>query len=265
MSLPPSDAPAPARAVRTVGGTGTASDALRGARVALVGSTAFALAAGAHLAAGGTLPTGLGLVALATLTLVTAALLARGPLRPTTLLPALGVLEVALHEGFDVLSAGRTGLAGALAGARGPGMAWMPGMPVPSDDGGRLDGAALVHAGAGLAHVGGLVAHPAAVASSVPGVSSMPLMAAHAGGTGVAMLVAHAVATIVTAALLVGAERAAARTLTWLGSVLPRVRAVALAVPSRRTVLPVAVAVAGPRPLLVADGGTGRRGPPRSR
>jgi hypothetical protein len=187
------------------------SRAVRGIRVALVATTTLAIAAGAHVAGGGTVPAGLGLAALLTLTVATAVAVSRGPLRVGTLLPTMGALEWVLHEGFGILSAA----------------------PLPA---------------------------PGAHIAAVPALAgpAMPMT----GTAGTWMLLAHAVGTLATVAVLVAGDRAARRTLVWFTSVLPRVRAVAGRLPDRRPGALVA-ARTPPRPRPVEGGAVRRRGPPR--
>jgi hypothetical protein len=217
---------------------------VRGIRAGLVASTTLALAVGAHLAGGGSLPDRLGLAALGTLTFVVAVVVARRALRAVTLLPLIGALELVLHVGLGALSARGVGDPGRGAGPGldvSPGPGAMPGMV----------GAAHAAASTAASPTPDVLGHAA---------SAMPM----SGGGAVLMLVAHGVATLATVALLVAGDRAAGRTLVWFTSVLPRVRAVAHGTPVRHAA-PVVVGQARVRPQAVERGGVGRRGPPVGR
>ncbi|MFC8734529.1 hypothetical protein ACFT5B_18900 [Luteimicrobium sp. NPDC057192] len=217
-------------------GAGLLSDAVRpyarAARVVLIASTALATGLGAHVLGGSDVPGGLGLVALATLCVAVAGLLALGRLRAVTLVPTLGALQVALHLGLDVLTPGTHALDPAGAAALGAHV--MPGMaPVaPETTAHALDAAAAD-------------GHMAMTTS--PG-----------------MVAAHVVAVLVTAVLLVVGDRAALGAIRWWSVVRPRVEAVVagpVAVPPRAAAVD---AVSQPcRALVVARRGLGRRGPPR--
>ena len=216
-------------------GAGLLSDAVRpyarAARVVLIASTALATGLGAHALGGSGVPGGLGLVALATLSVVVAGLLALGRLRAVTLVPTLGALQVALHLGLDVLTTGAHGLDPAASPALG------------------------THT------MGGMGASPEATAHA--------LHAAAGGGhmamaTSPAMVAAHVVAVLVTAVLLVVGDRAALGAVRWWSVVRPRVEAVVsgpVVVPPRAATVDEAPRLC--RALVVARRGLGRRGPPR--
>ncbi|PJI93599.1 hypothetical protein [Luteimicrobium subarcticum] len=209
---------------------------LRGTRTGLVASTSFALAAGAHLGAGGRVPSGLGLGALLTLTLVVAVGLARGPLRAAVVVPVVGGLQVALHHGFEWFTAVPAGASVSSGMATG-----MSGAP-----------SATGHPFGGVAGADG--ATHAALAAATPTMASM-----HSSS----MLAVHVVATLATTVLLVVGDRAARRTVLWWTAVLPVVLAVVAGRFRDRVRVPLAaVAVVPVRLALVLGGGPGRRGPP---
>lgn len=199
-------------------------------RTGLVASTAFLLAAGAHVGAGGRVPSGIGLVALLTLTVVVAATVSRWRLRVSVLAPVAGLLQLVLHHGFDWFSAS------AAAGTVGaPGMTGMTGMTPTAGQ---------------LAALAGPGAHPSAPAAH---------MTMTGGGP---MLWAHVVGTLLTTVLLVLGDRAAERTLVWWTAVLPALLAVA-GQPVRPVLRTSVDRVVPVLRTLVVGGGTGRRGPPR--
>jgi len=85
--------------------------------------------------------------------------------------------------------------------------------------------------------------------------------ASHHGGTAVSMVLAHAAATVLTALVLVGADRAARLAIHWLRSVLPLIQAplATLHFASIAVSVPELVAVRPPAVWVVA---CPRRGPP---
>jgi len=205
----------------------------RAARVVLIASTALATGLGAHALGGSAVPGGLGLVALATLCVAVAGLLALGRLRAVTLVPALAALQVALHLGLDVLAPGTHTLDPAAAAALGAHA--MPGMAAPSPE---------------------AAAHALTTAADGSGHMAMT--------TSPGMVAAHVVAVLVTAVLLVLGDRAALAAVRWWSVVRPCVEAVVagpVVVPLRS--LAVESAPGPCRALVVARRGLGRRGPPR--
>lgn len=75
------------------------------ARTVLLASVSFALAAGAHLVAGGTLPTPVGLALCAVPTLLASALVALARARLWVLLLFFAAVQTFLHHGFGLLAA----------------------------------------------------------------------------------------------------------------------------------------------------------------
>ncbi|RYV51681.1 hypothetical protein [Pengzhenrongella frigida] len=168
--------------------------AIRGGRAITTSAVALSLGAGAHALGGGALPSTLVLVALGALVLLPATALARRQLRLWTLLPALAVLQVAVHAVLSFLSPAGLSVVVDPAPSSGHAHGGAPGLA--SD---------LVQGGA----------------ASVGLAAASPLLHVHAGVSSVGMLVAHAAAILVTAALLVGADGAARRALHWLRAVVP--------------------------------------------
>jgi len=208
-----------------------ARGALRGVRAAVVAAAALALAATAHVVAGGTLPPLPVLLVLVVPVAWGAVALTGRPLGRVTLTVALGGGQIALHEALMVLAAPTCGPLNAAAG-----MAGMHAVP-PAGGPAALAGCAR-HTMSGTS-----------VAWSVPG----------------AMLAAHAVATVLTALLLAHADRALASVVTLVRVPLRRLTAVVAVVPGRGTRLVRAanswhdvVGLAS----AVLDAAGGRRGPP---
>jgi hypothetical protein len=202
---------------------------MRAARAVVTSAVVAALAAAAHTAGGGQLPSVPVLAALGALVLLTVTVLARWQLRLWTLLPVLAGLQAALHGALSFLA---PGTASAVVNP-----AWT--------------------------HAHGAAQAPFALVSSspmLPGheMAAMPVMSAAMP----AMLLAHAAATVVTALVLVGADDAARRTVCWLRAVLPLIVS-----PSVAPIAAVARAVAAQAPgfVLIARGlvaSRPRRGPP---
>ncbi|WP_024286232.1 hypothetical protein [Cellulomonas sp. KRMCY2] len=187
------------------------------ARALITGSTVLGLAVGAHVVGGGEPPSGPAVGVLAVFVLVASSLLARHRLRLLTLVPALAVIETALHGVLSVLPT-----AAELAGGQQPG---------------HQHGATL----------------------SAP----LPVVAEHVhAGTSPAMLGSHLVATVVTAVLLIGADRAARTTAHLLSTALPLL----LARPAAPTMTRVRLRTHAAAPLVRASAGGcrshRRRGPP---
>ncbi|MFC8924189.1 hypothetical protein [Cellulosimicrobium sp. NPDC057127] len=207
-------------------------------RAVVLATTSLTVAAAAHASAGGGLPDGAGLAALGALTVALATLVARMRSRALVQVPFLAVVQVVLHHGFTMLATD-----GPLRGA-GTLPASMPG-----------------HASA-PGFVADRAAHAAHAAASWSGgyLPGAPEHVAH--GTGPAMLGAHAVAVVVTAAALAASERAATFALALWTGLLPVVLGVLLPVPtSPRPV--VLHPVRSARPLArAASTVVSRRGPP---
>lgn len=193
------------------------------------------LAAGAHTAGGGHLPSMTLLAALGSLVLLAVVVLSRWHLRLSTLLPVLAGLQGALHGALSFLAPGAT------SAVVNP--AWSHG---------------YAHAAVG----DGSVVHAAQAPFAL--VLSSPLTHDHAAAMP-AMLVLHAIATVVTALVLVRADDAARRTACWLQTVLPRITAPTVGPVA--TVRRVVVAEAAPGFVLIARGlvtSRPHRGPPRA-
>jgi len=160
-----------------------ARGALRGARATVLATTALALAAAAHVVGGGTLPS-LPVLALVIVPLAWGAVaLTARPLGPVALTGALAASQLVLHETLMVLSA-PTCAPGLTAPASS--MASMAGMP---------------------GHHLAVSATGACAAQAMQGMTGTSVLTG-----GVAMLLAHGVATALTALLLARGERA----LSWL-------------------------------------------------
>ncbi|WP_265521540.1 hypothetical protein [Oerskovia flava] len=100
-------------------------------RTVLLSTTTLGVAATAHATGGGELPTGLGLLALGSLTVAVSSAAARARARVLVLVPLLALLQLVLHHGFSILAAppagtslpgvmthhGTTALAGAATGS----------------------------------------------------------------------------------------------------------------------------------------------------
>jgi len=209
---------------------------MRAARAVVTSAVVAALAAAAHTAGGGQLPSVPVLAALGALVLLTVMVLARWQLRLWTLLPVLAGLQAALHGALSFLA---PGTASAVVNP-----AWT--------------------------HAHGAAQAPFALVSSspmLPGheMAAMPVMSAAMpvmSAAMPAMLLAHAAATVVTALVLVGADDAARRTACWLRAILPLI--VSPAVGPIAAVARVVVAEA-PGFVLIARGlvaSRPRRGPP---
>lgn len=202
-------------------------------RLAAVTSTVLALGAGAHLAAAGALPDSRVVLVLAAATAVVATPLAHRRLRAATLLPVAGVWQWLLHQGLAIPTA-------------------------PGHDAHHAHGA---HDGP--------AAHPARIGWA-DHVDVVPVGALDAGTLATApavspllMTAAHALATVVTVALLVATERAtdrALRRLAWALPVLDGPPALALPVEERAPVASRVAPTLLPLPTLRAHG---CRAPPR--
>ncbi|MBD5785698.1 hypothetical protein IF650_05850 [Cellulosimicrobium terreum] len=163
--------------------TTTTDQVARGVRASLLASTSLAVAAVAHSSAAGHVPGGAGLLLLGVLTVALSVLVSRARANVLVLVPFLVLLQVVLHHGFMLLAA--TPGSGASTSMAGH-------HPFTTADAGRLVGAAAQHA-------------------------------EDPHGVGPGMLAAHAVAVVVTAAVLVASERAARLALamwTWILPVL---------------------------------------------
>jgi len=202
--------------------------ALQGLRTALVASLVLCLAAGAHVAGGGQLPHPLLLALTGALVLAGTSVLGGRQLRRRTLLPVLGLGQVALHSVFTALALPSTGAARLSVEAAGTGVH------------GSHAHDLLLPLGSG----------PSAVDAAVETTSA-------------GMVVAHVLATVVTALAAVSADRA------WAGAVARLTRAfpallvlvagvVAGPAPRARRTPPVRIAL----PRAVVLSARPRRGPP---
>ena len=152
---------------------------LRVARAGLVATLVLALAALAHRVGGGTLPDPLILAALAAFTMAGATFAARFRLTFARLVAVLGTGQVALHHGL--------GFSAGVACS-----------PVPGGHAGHAEP--------------GRVASCVTVAPLPDGVAHLP----HDATTGVWMVLAHVLATLVVALVVAHGERALGLLLAWL-------------------------------------------------
>jgi hypothetical protein len=155
-----------------------ASTGLRGTRAAVFGTATLLLALGAHALAGGALPGPFVLLAAGLPTACVAVVLARRVRGPVALTATLTLTQLVLHE-----------LLATTATATGC-MSAMPAGP---------------HA---------MHADPGITCGATPGMSGMSGMG-HGLGASAAMITAHALALLATAALLTWGERLAVRLWTW--------------------------------------------------
>ena len=165
-----------------VGMPAPATGPLRLVRAGVVAAVTVALAALAHVLAGGSLPPFVVLVTLTAVALAAAALVTARRLAPAGALALLGVGQLAVHSSFSLFT----------SMACTPGAAGSPGS------------AALL----GHEHHPGMVMPLQAACSAVDTGVAQPLLGASA------MLVLHVVATVVAALVIVGADRA----LWWLAA-----------------------------------------------
>jgi hypothetical protein len=195
---------------------------VRLARAAGLAVSAFSLAAGAHLAGGGSMPAGVWSAAILLLVFTGSVLVTGRRLGPVAIVALLGGSQLLLHRAFAFTEP-----------AAAPCVAGAP------EHGTHLAGAVAV------------CADPALATAAMQGMD-------HSMGGGATMVVAHTVAAVLLGLLLARGEEA----LWFLAAfVLPRWR-VAVRCPVRPTAprpeWPVPVLV----PLETALGGVGRRGPP---
>ena len=210
-----------------------ASGSLRGLRVAVVAVAGTLLGVGAHAAAGGGLPTP-GDAALASVIPALAGLWLTGKRRGwLSIAVVLGLVQFVLHTWLM-----STGLVESCL--RGGG------------------GGHLAH---GAAAVGGCAAGSPMAGVSSAGAHAGMHAGGHPAGDSAAMVLAHAVAVVVTALVLAAGERALWQLLQWLRPALQLIRA-ALPVLPRRVTVPVAVTVPLVRHCAADLSGFGRRGPP---
>lgn len=182
---------------------------VRRARELLVASTTLSIAAAAHLAAGGVLPSSaLGWVVPVALTLPVAVWTARRRLTLRRLLPAMAALQVVQHTTLSFMAT-----ADAVRGGTSP-----------------------VPAGGHGAHAGHLALDAGALASPTLTAGGH----AHDAGTATSalMLGAHAAAVVLTALLVAAGDRAAAFLVVWLGAVALLVAAPWPPLPARRNLPP---------------------------
>ena len=194
-------------------------------RTTVVGATVMGLAAGAHLAAGGTLPVAPVMAALLAIHILCSSIATKFRLR----LPAMTVLlassQLVLHESFDALSHGAR-----LTGVPGNGMS------------------ADAQTAAMLAH-----------ASPAVNVGAEAMVhASHMTGW---MMAAHAASTLAAAGLLAYGENALWSLANWLRPLYRRA-AVVLLLPPRTTVPGIVVRPLRRLPWRNVRPNT-RRGPPR--
>jgi hypothetical protein len=156
-----------------------ATGSLRLARGAVVAVVTVALAALAHVLAGGALPPFVVVVSLTAIVLAAAVVLTGRRLGPVGAVALLGVGQLAVHSSFSLFTS----------------MACMPG---------ATDQAALF----GHEHHPGMVMQSQTACTAVDPGLAQPLLGASA------MLVLHVVATLLAALVLVGADRA----LWWLAA-----------------------------------------------
>jgi hypothetical protein len=190
-------------------------------RTGLIGSLVIGFAAGGHLAGGGQLPAAAILAALSAVTLVPVAALTRFRLSWPALVGLLGAGQLWLHWAFDAL--------GGADAAPPASAALLPGH--------------LGHTGAAL--------EPAFVGAAAESV--------HTAVADGAMFVAHAIATVCTAALLARGERVLAALASWLHPLFRR--------PEPAVIRPGRVPVPLPVPAVLPRTRAGvrlptRRGPP---
>lgn len=221
-------------------------------RAGVVASVVVALAGLAHVLGGGALPAGVVLVALTSLVLAVCVALAGRRLGVVAVTAVLGVGQLVLHHAFTILCAVGCAASSAPAGSlvdphAGHTAAEHAGQlagPV-TDHAAHLAGQSTVHA----AHAGQAVG---TLACTDPHGVAAPLLGASA------MLVLHVVATVLTALVVAGGDRALHWLLVWLR---PRVTVPGpVVVPVGGTLVGAVVAVAPHRaPWSRAHP---RRGPP---
>lgn len=221
--------------------------ALRNGRAVMTSAVVLSLAAGAHSLGGGDLPPLIVLAALGAFVFLVATALARRRLRLGSLLPALAGIQAALHALLSFLSPTGTAAAGELMAFAGHSHTSV--MP---------DAAASIAVLTTPLLTTPLLASPLLTAPML----TAPLSPGSGGSSMSVMLVAHAVATLVTAGLLVGADGAARRALHWLRSVVPVLGA---PVVGPIATSPLAVPAQAPRFVPCTPGlarSRPRRGPP---
>lgn len=205
---------------------------VRRARELLVAGTTLAIAAAAHLLAGGALPTSVAPWGLpVALTLPVAVWTARRRLTLRRLLPSMAVLQLVQHSALWLMAAGGAGTGSATAPA----------------------------VGADTAHAGHLAMGPGSLA---PPVAAVVGHGHHGHGSSSLMLFAHAVAVVLTAVLIATGDRAAAFLVVWLAAVALLVRTGARPVIGLRTLTPRTASWV-PRTWLYRSG-LRLRGPPRA-
>ncbi|GAB4084820.1 hypothetical protein GCM10028784_14500 [Myceligenerans cantabricum] len=213
------------------------------ARTVLLASTTLALAAGAHLLGGGALPSAVGVVVLAVLTLFASGLVGLARTRAWVLVLYFGAAQTALHHGF-VLTA-RAPADGGVHGTHGATLSPGPGGTAPGPAAGlrdaASDAAATMDAGA-AAHATG---------------------AAHAAHASPAMLCLHVLAAVSTTALIVLAERTAGTAFHVWGCLLPALAGLFRpVVPPRQGPRPVVRRTRATARVILGSRSDPRRGPP---
>ncbi len=179
-------------------------------RAGVVASVVVALAGLAHVLGGGRLPAGVVLVALTSLVLAVCVALAGRRLGVVAVTAVLGAGQLVLHHAFTVLSAtGCAASAGPAAGVADPHAAHTAAQHTAhlaaraTDHAAHLAGQAADH----VAHAGQAVG---TLACADPHGVATPLLGASA------MLVLHVVATVLTALVVAGGDRALHWLLAWL-------------------------------------------------
>ena len=168
-----------------VGMPAPATGPLRLVRAGVVAAVTVALAALAHVLAGGSLPPFVVLVTLTAVALAAAVVVTAQRLAPAGALALLGVGQLAVHSSFSLFTT----------------MACLPG---PGDQ------AALF----GHAHHGGMVMQTQAACTAADPGLAQPVLGASA------MLVLHVAATVAAAVVLAGADRALWWLAAWLSPLI---------------------------------------------
>lgn len=217
-------------------------------RAGVVASVVVALSGLAHVLGGGTLPAGVVLAALTSLVLAVCVALAGRRLGVVAVTAVLGVGQLVLHHAFTVLAATGCAASAGPAGATDPHAGH-----TAAQHAGHLAGQTTDHAahlaGQTTAHAGQAVG---TLACADPHGVAVPLLGASA------MLVLHVVATVLTALVVAGGDRALHWLLAWLR---PRVVVPApVVVPAVGT--PATPVVAGAPHRAPWSRAHPRRGPP---
>lgn len=206
--------------------------ATRIARAAAFGVATLALASGAHVSAGGALPSAMVLASLVLPLTMAAVILTSRRCGLLFLLGSLTAAQVLLHEALMTLTSHAPGemLAAAVGGQHG------------------------AHALVSGPSSGSMSGHSTSAMDSAMGGVAL----AGAGGWSAAMMAMHALATVVTALLLARGEQALWQLVARLLPALPCIPRLLSCGPRQA---PVLLSVPVLRPSLVS-GGSGLRGPP---